>query len=626
MEAELIFSLAGRTGCKLAQPDAASLVDWYAERLEGRISAEYRDQTAPDSVLPRDVGEAVARFLFAYMGDCDLRLRWRAAHAARRLARTGDEATLVALVAEYDRREELVFRGRDFGFYWLAARLWFVVAWDRVAGERPELASRIGPTLLRIALDDSFPHLLVRSFARDACEKLAAAGHLSLTTEESSRLACVNEPPEPRVPADPSVRKTIGGFGHWDGFAYDHDNRRFKFDTTDTLPYWYAPMLKSFAAVDGERFLREAERWIIDVWGYSGDLRDFGKERRRARLDHGDWTLISHRHGSKPTLERLRTHLEWHAMWCVAGELLKTEPLVPRGEDNWHELSEEVDQEKLVEPPLWSADLLVPKPLLARYWRPDKGPLEDWAMGVRERDHRTEMFPSDSPSYVVVDGSSERRMGDRIEGTRVSSALVESTTGRSLLRALQTMGDSWDYKLPDEGEEHAEIDETPYRFLGWLRHSYRDDGIDKKDPLRGHAFQISSSPGRRVDAACELTRDEAGRPRWSNGEAEQPMFVYEAWGVDAEDEERYRDGFAVAGQRLLSHKEQLLNFLRDQALDLIIEVEVERRERESRRYTGEEEDASPEGRFVRLYLLDGEGNLEVAEGCLGTWTGDCPTA
>ena len=30
-----------------------------------------------------------------------------------------------------------------------------------------------------------------------------------------------------------------------------------------------------------------------------------------------------------------------------------------------------------------------------------------------------------------------------------------------------------------------------------------------------------------------------------------------------------------AGQRLLAHKEQLLNFLRGQALDLIIEVEVD---------------------------------------------------
>ena len=623
MGAELIFNLAGMIGCKLTQSDAARLADWYAERLENRISAVYRDQTAPDSAIPPELDEAVARVLFAYMGDYDLRLRWRAAHAVRRLARTGDEGTLAALVAEYSRREERVFRGHDF--YWLAARLWFVLAWDRVAGERPELAGHAGPTLLRIALDDTFPHLLVRSFARDACAKLVVAGRLVLTSEDSTRLAHVNESPVPRVPAVSRVRNTIG-FGHGADFAYRKDVRRFEFDPVDTLPYWYAPMLQSFSAVDGDRFLQQAERWIVDDWGYSGEIRAWDKEPRRIRLGHSNWSLVDHRHGSTPTLERLHTHLEWHAMWCATGELLNTEPLVPQGEDNWHELSDQIDQEKLVEPPLWSADLRVPTPLVVRNWQRNKSPLSDWALGVRETDHRAEIFPSDSPTYIVVAGSSERRMRDRIESTHVSSALVEPATGRSLVRALQTMGDSWDYKLPDEDEEHVEIDEAPYRFLGWLRRSHRDDGIDEKDPFRGYAFHIGCRPGQRVAVACDLKRDTDGLPRWANRRSAQPMFVHEAWGVPDSDEELYRRDFAVAGTRLLAHNEQLSNFLRGQELDLIIEVEVTRRERGIRRFVSEKGEATPEGRFARLYLLNSERNMEVAEGRVGTWTGDSPTA
>ena len=168
-------------------------------------------------------------------------------------------------------------------------------------------------------------------------------------------------------------------------------------------------------------------------------------------------------------------------MWCASGELLKTESLVSCDENNWNDLSIRVDREKLAEPPLWSADLLVPTPLEARNWRPSNRALDDWVVEVREADHRDELFPCDKLGYVVVDGSSERRARDRIERIGVSSALVEPAAGRSLVRALQTMADSWDYQLPDEGEEGAEIDESPFRFLGWLQRWHRDDSIDRRD-------------------------------------------------------------------------------------------------------------------------------------------------
>lgn len=618
LDAERLFNLAGKIGCKLAPSDAAGLADWYVGRLAERIPAGEQDQMVPLDELPRQVDAAVARFLFAYMGDCDLRLRWRAAHAVRRLARTGEDATLVALIAEYDRHEEPAFRGRDVAFYWLAARLWFVVAWDRIAIESPGLASCVARTLLRVALDDSFPHLLVRSFARDACEKLVAAGCLSLTEAESSGLKSVNETPFPPVPAK-------GIFGST--FADSDEGRRFRFDWLDTLRYWYEPVTRAFAGVDGERFLREVERWIIDVWGYQGNVWDWDKERRRGRFDDRNWMGWGHRHGSIPTLERLSTHLEWHAMWCAAGELLKTERLFSSRADNRHELGDRVGREKLAEAPVWLADFLVPTPLEARNWQPDSEGLDDWASMAGESVHRSAILPSDSPDHVAVSGYSERRSDDRKETISVTSALVEPSTGRFLLRALQTIDDSWAYKLPDEGEDRAEIDEAPYRLLGWLRNGdIREGRIDEKDPFRGYASDIGARPGQRVTVACDLTRDTAGRPRWSSPHAKQPMFAYEVWGEPPEDDGTYMVRFAVAGQRLLVHKEQLLNFLRGQELDLIIEVEVERRGREARRYADEEGNPTPEGRFIRLYRLDGRGGLEVAEGRLGTWAGHRSTA
>ncbi|CAH0446048.1 hypothetical protein [Ralstonia pseudosolanacearum] len=529
-DSEVIFALAGMVGSNLVSGDAARVVDWYVERLALRVPMEHLDQTAPDSVLPQDIDEAIARLVFSYMGDHDLRMRWRAAHMVRRLARTGDVASLHALINQYSRREDEVFRSPKLPFYWLAARLWFVIAWARVVKERPNIGCAAGPVLLQIALDETFPHVLVRAFARDACETLMAEGHLSLTAEQKSSLEKVNETTLPRAPAKESRRRH---------FQEQDSGRRFKFDWMDTLPYWYQPLLPAFSNVDGERFLQAVEHWIIDAWEYNGDIRDFGRERRRVRFENRDWALSSHRHGSLPTLERLNTHLEWHAMWCAVGELLKTEPLASvTEEDSWYELGARIRREMLIEPPQWAADLRGPMPLVVNNWLADISPIGEWVVAASEQDHRAEMFPVDRSEYLVVDGHVERRTADRVETISIASALTSPTTGLALIRALQTMGDSWDYKLPDEGEDH-EIDEGSYRLQGWLLSTRRDGGIDEKDPLRGHALSTTTYPGRLVTEACGLSRDRSGGAQWCNDPAKPPMFVCEIWGERSENDERF---------------------------------------------------------------------------------------
>lgn len=615
-----IFALAGLIGRELNPSDTAGLVDWYVERLALRIPHEERDQTAPETALPADIDEAVARFVFAYLGDWDLRMRWRAAHAVRRLARTNDVPTLNRLVAQYDRRDDVAFRSSRLAFYWLAARLWFVIAWDRVAGECPDLAGHAGRTLLRIALDDTFPHLLIRAFARDACQRLVATGYLTLSAEETLSLQSLTR--SPFIPA----RTAKGARNYFEkSFAGSDERRRFSFGW-DTLDHWYKPMLKAFADVGDERFLEKAEHWIIDVWGYSGNLRDFKMEQRHQRPEQ-DWALSSNHNGDIPTLERLNNHLEWHAMWCVAGELLNSHPLAgtdDEWEDRWHSLAGQVRRHMLADPPLWSADLLVPTPLVARNWRAETTSLKEWILSVTEADHRAEILPEDKPEYLVVSGFVERRMSDRREHGRVVSALIDPGTGGALIRALQMMDDSWDYKLPDEGDDEFEFVEAPFRLLGWLGSPHREGGIDDKDPFRGNATVIGVHPGKLSLKACGLSRNATGLPQWEDGTRRPAMFIYEVWGEEEPDNERYRGSgyLAVAGHRLLAHREQLSEFLQSQGLDLIIEVEVIRRDREHRRFTGEEEEKVPEGRFDRLYRFGGGGAIGIAEGCIGTWRSD----
>ena len=614
---EALLGHVGLVAALLPPPSVATLLEWYVERLASRIREGDLERVGAGAI-PDDPAGAIGRLLMAQMGSPDSRARWRAGHAVRRLARTADVRAVEGFAREFGRPEEPAFSGPTPAYYPLAARLWTAVTLDRVAAERPRAAAVAGPALLATALDDEFPHLLLRAFARDACLKLVDAGLLTPSLQEAARLEAVNQSARPAAKADDRHSREDAHR------MRTREGRRFGFDSMDTVPYWYEPMWSAFAEPVGDRFLDAAERWIVDVWGWPEErVRSAPKLPWRLRHDR-DYVARRHGHGSRPMIEVLDTHLEWHAMWCAAGELLKSVPLAEAEPEDWYALDQRVRREQLSEPPLWAADLLVPTPLHPRHWALGGEPLADWVAAVREADHRVGMLPPEREGYVTVAGREETTGPDRSQEHLFSSALVEPSTAPALLRALQTMDCSWDYKLPEEGEELFEIDEPPHQLLGWLVRPVRDYGIDEHDPFRGQARYVTSAPGARVLEACGLAQEASGGARWSRPGSNEPMFVFEAWGEQDRDEDRYQTHVRSAGWRLLAHREHLREFLRGEGLDLVIEVEARRRGRKTRRYAGEEGSDPPEGRFDRVYRLGADGALDIAEGRLGSWSGTRP--
>lgn len=616
LDAEVVFNLADRIVVRASQGAAADLAAWYISLLGVRIPVGLREGV-DRAGLPKTMDEAVARYLFAYMGDMDVRLRWRAAHGVRRLARLADSPTLAALIGCAFRETEPAFRTGDAPFYWLSARQWWALSWARVASERPSAAVPAAPVLFEIATSTTLPHLLIKVWASDACRHLAEAGVIQWNSGQAAALAAVGRSPLPR---QPGIKRH--GMGRYDTKAA-RASLRFDFDPMDTLPYWYDPILRCFATLEPAPFLEEAERWILDVWTYPADRVEQAAidSRRRGR---SDWALSSNSHGAQPTIEDLRTYLEWNALWTAAGRLLSTEPLrelEDEYDESWENLIPRTRREMLSSPPGWLTDFRTAIPLQRRYWRRDDAPLEEWAEGVVEALHRAEIFPDDRPGYLVVRGHVSIAMQDRTEQVSISSALAGPQASAALVRALQTMEDSWDYKIPDENEEDWSVDQPPLQLMGWLRHISRDGGSDDKDPFRGQSTTISSVPGQGVSAACGLTQDRSGLSSWSAEDGVAPMFLHEAWGDGDKDSDWIGEGVRCQADRLLVHREQLKAFLSAQEKDLVIEVEIRRNDREAGRYTGKKTQREIEGRYDRLYRLDRHGSLHVAEGDLGPWPG-----
>lgn len=609
LSAASIYALVGLAAQYCNPDDAAQVIGKYANRLVQRVPVSERDHWDLGD-LPSEPILSVARFLYALMGDIDVRIRWRAAHAVRCLARLGDASTIDELVGLYRRTAEPSYRSTDAPFYWLAARLWLVIALDRIASERPATLKPHAGQLLEISTDQDFPHIVIRSFAKSAVDRLAKDGGLTLDVAQRRALKNVNSS---------SVRRKRGRKRYdvgFDRYQYRQDERRrFHFDSMDTLPYWYMSALRAFADVRGEEFLDAAERWIVDRWGVVNNPWTWEAEPRKNRLSDSS---IDHRHGSRPTVERFHTYLEWHAMWCVIGELMQTRALGRAVEGESDSFEHMLSGAGLTVPPLWLADLRGIKPLEDRLWFPPKNDVAIWVEDVGDGDFLAELGLGNDDGMIVVGTSHDTQSSHFHSSVRVRTVLISPNTASALVRALQTAHDPWAYGIPQ-----AEIDSPPYKLIGWLVGGGHDPRIDERDSLRYDVRGIECSPSRETEEAFNIEFVYDDEAKWVEASQRRTVFVYNAWGDTRDDESddrlRYNQTARSNGWRLRADKEALSAFLNTIGLDLVVEIELTRRSR-GYGYSRYDEEEAKETRFDRILLLRRDGTIEAAEGRAGTWT------
>jgi hypothetical protein len=453
--------------------------------------------------------------------------------------------------------------------------------------------------------------VLLQALAKRAALKLIHAGALALSQKQQRALDRVNESPFRR-------KKRVVGIGEG---ARDvpGKERRFHFDWVDTLPYWYDGAIRLFADVTREDFLDVAEQWIVETWGVRDEAWRWDDEKRRGRFSRRAYASMDHSHGSRPTLERFHTYLEWHAMWCTVGELLRSRSLarIDEGEDR---LDEWVHRDLPTREDVWLSDLRGPKPLEESLWyAPNKS--GDWIDDISDDELLSEARLRDG-SPIVVGAYHETRAPSFYAETRVDTALVAPRTARALVRALQTIDDPWDYRIPAERDHEAAIHADPYELRGWLNKGDRDlgTGSDERDPFRAGVRNVECRPGRLLMRTLQLSASQDATT-WIRRGGDVAMR-YCAWGdaLDEDDEGRHPTELRSAGWRLAIQRDALRSFLERVGLDLIVEIGTTRRNKGYEDYSRVREEEAKEARFERVILLRRDGSIEGAEGRLGTWS------
>lgn len=613
LSAEVALPLVAMIATHLTPLQARSLATWYSERVAARIPAKEKD-TVDIADVPESAEQAVSRFLYAMMSDVDVRIRWLAAHAVRRLAKLSEERVMRSLVDQYKRFEEATYRQTDAPFYWLAARLWLLIALDRISTESPLVARCFANDILKIALDDSLPHLLLRAFAKSALDHLLTTGNISFPPEQLNALSEVN--------ASPFRRKATKNGRHSQKGSRKKAKRKrqYPFDHLDTIPYWYEPALRGFAGVSMDTFRDVAEHWMVDTWKVPSDISRWKDEKRQHRFPERSWHLWSNDHGSRPTLERPFLYYEWHAMWCTLGELLGKYPLAKEDTFEWNDFYHHLNRNMLTAPPYWLADLRMAKPLEAQFWSKNEKEVDDWIANPDESEFLAELGGlSGDRKGIVVRGYHETESRWFRSSVHLESALVEPCVADALLRALQTTSHYANYRIPPE-EHELEIDEPPYRLIGWIKErDGHDRAIDEPDPLHNEVGELGVEPGKSAIENLHLENPTA-IGQWCDKTGDI-VFWHELWSDRrnrSDNDPHYDDSIGSNGHRLLIGKKALQRFLKQKGMDLIVEIRNDRSNR-GYGYGYYERSNETKATYDRLYLLKADGIVETANGNIGTW-------
>jgi hypothetical protein len=612
LSSRTLFAIAEEIARSLNASEAGALLHWYTQRLQSRLPAEDKSLLIPDEI-PNNKTEAIARFLYALMSDIDIRVRWKAAHALRRLAKLGCLDIIKATVSQYSRLKDDAFRDQTGPFYFLAAKLWLTISLYRISAETPEALKSCKTEIFNLATSSELPHVGIREYAKRTLLQLESAQVISLTSSEKVKIDQINTALKGQITKNKDTYQSL---------RHVHDDKhRFKFDMMDTIPYWYDHILRIFPTVSQDHVLEIAERWIIDKWSADPEANWWDKEPRKGRYDERRYTLWSHNHGSFPTIERYGTHLEWNAMHCVVGELLMTHPISKKEEYDFDSFDYWLGKFLPTEPPTWLYDNREPTPLELRLWKEDPRTDGGWLYNVRRDEILTEMGIH-SPlrkGWIVIAGYYTAHFPKRETNIRISSALVSPETAPALVRALQTASNPWNFCIPTEDHD-LQINVPPYRLLGWLAHMEGDTHFDGHDPFRYEVEQIRTKPGSMLVHDFNIIPLANNNRTWISRVTGEAALIYQAWCDEPpREEDYYHRGVRSDGWRFWARTDIVKSLLTNGGWDLICEVQIERRLRNE--YGRSYEKDTKRKTHEKILLLKANGSIADAKGDFGSWTG-----
>ena len=563
LDAHRLFTLVGLLTSQLSHDQALDALDFGLGLFDEALDENDGDGPWTTTLEPSsDINEAIAGYIWAALAAPQANLRWEAAHVVRGLCALDRRAVLNHLIEFARSALGGPFADSRLHFYHLHGRQWLMIALARAAIDNPAILVPYKDFFIRFALKDE-PHVLIRHFGAKAALTLAENGSLGLDEDIVTRLASVNSS---ILPVKSSNRyRRISQSGDWGS-----GTKRFSFGY-DISRYWFESLGKCFAKNSSD-IEREAEKVICDDWGLSENGYWDRDERHRRDLFHDGETR--HSHGSYPSTDALSFYLSYHAMMTVAGKLLATVPRHQDPNDPNNEFEGWLGRHLLSrQDGYWLADRRDLAPFEWPSWKDEKQE-DDWRWSACRLDFERVLGIGEDKLNLSGRTGTQSQDSERRQ-IHISSALVTSDRSFALLRALQTATDSHALTESPTLGMNWKLMRRSFQLKGWVEDHDSGTGRDEFDPWAGSIEYPPLKPAKFVCDLFLLEADKECRVWWLEIEGGRKEVIWsQVWGGEYG---RHHETEGERGRRLQASRVFVTELLGKMNMDLIVEVQIERR-------------------------------------------------
>lgn len=540
-----------------------------------------------DITPPESVASSFAGYVWAGLASPDSGTRWESAHAVVGLCALNCTEMLAKLFEHATKNTSMPFVCRGFQFYELHARQWFLIGLERAALSYGKL---IAPYKDYLSEQLNTDHVLMRLFASRALQRLSDIGVIEIDAVTKQRIEQLNI-----SPFDPASETSVDGSDDYDDLQEEEDGHFFGIDFG---PYWLAPLGRCFGFSE-RKIERKTLKYLRETFSYRGG-HFWQEDARRNQSAYADGT--QHSHGSSPKVDDLGFYLSYHAMFITAGKLLASKPLV-NGEYEWDRdrFSEWLSGHDLTRRDgRWLADRRDPSPpIFTDRLKEDDG--EEWVKSIHRESF--DCIVNSAAQDIVVWGHWTKIDSSCEEDISVNSALVSPTRAFSLLRALQTAKDPYDFRIPD-AEDDLQIEHGEFRLKGWITARSSEKRLDELDPWAGMTRYPMPEPAGYVIDTMQLEAD-SDRRNWVEAGSDAFVAVSRTWG---KTEERGEIG-QPDGSWLRVKMGFIQKLLTKLQMDLLVVVQVRRRKR-YRHYSAHDDSLNISASF-RIFLVKSDGTVHT---------------